>query len=253
VGVTAHRQALTSGLAGCPGSIKDEPAGDTPAAEQRVDEAIFGLSQRRDPSTASECLASAGYEARHSSATKATGPRRGLVKRKAVLSGDLTPGPVIRVDGSVLAASHSGVLHALDPATGQQRWRFDGGGGYGSDLSTSPAVVGDGTIVWPGPNRTLFAPSASGDLLWTEQFLAQVLSANVARLKINNTPHGREARSAARQARLFPTPPGAVRWLRSTACTRCDIRDRRPPGRRQYLKVMWLRLLGSPCGVCDIR
>lgn len=41
-------------------------------------------------------------------------------------------------------------MHALDPATGADHWTFDGGGGYGSDLSTSAAVLADGSVLWPG-------------------------------------------------------------------------------------------------------
>lgn len=31
-------------------------------------------------------------------------------------------------------------MRALDPATGRQRWSFDGGGSYGSDLSVVDAA-----------------------------------------------------------------------------------------------------------------
>lgn len=37
--------------------------------------------------------------------------------------------------------------HGLDPATGEDRWRFDGGGSYGNALSTSAAILPDGTVV----------------------------------------------------------------------------------------------------------
>ena len=79
-------------------------------------------------------------------------------------------------DGTIYAASNAGVLHALDPATGRDRWTFDAQGPYGSDLSTSPAVLGDGTILWPGPHDRLYALSTDGQLRWTEQFDAMVLS-----------------------------------------------------------------------------
>lgn len=122
----------------------------------------------------------AGYDARHSSATSAVGPQTGTVRWKAALGDDLTPGQVIGVDGSVLAASEGGVLYALDPATGKQRWHYDGGSAFGNDLSTSPAVLAGGTILWPGPRETLFALSAKGVLLWKERFDTQPLSPAIA-------------------------------------------------------------------------
>jgi len=53
---------------------------------------------------------------------------------------------------------------------------FDGGSRYGSDLSTTPAVLADGTVLWPGPQNTLFALDAAGRLLWKERFGGFVLS-----------------------------------------------------------------------------
>ncbi|WP_354569368.1 PQQ-binding-like beta-propeller repeat protein [Glaciihabitans sp. UYNi722] len=72
------------------------------------------------------------------------------------------------------------MLHDLDPATGAERWHFDGGGHYGGDLSTSPAILADGTILWPGPGDTLFAVDPHGQLLWKQHFGGFVLSPAVA-------------------------------------------------------------------------
>lgn len=119
---------------------------------------------------------SAFGDAGHTSPTTVTGPATGRLRWTRDLEGAVTPGPVIGKDGSVLAASNGGVLHALDPATGADRWTFDAGGSYGNDLSTSAAVLPDGTILWPGPSSTLYALTARGDLLWTEAFDAFVLS-----------------------------------------------------------------------------
>ncbi|MGI8665861.1 MAG: PQQ-binding-like beta-propeller repeat protein [Jatrophihabitans sp.] len=139
-----------------------------------------GLAGVGDLPAAASAWPAAGYDARHSSATTAVGPQHGSLRWRAQLAGDLTPAPVIGVDGSILAASHAGVLHALDPATGRQRWQYDGGAGYGTDLSTGPAVLAGGTILWPGPQHTLFALSATGTLLWRETFAAELLSPAVA-------------------------------------------------------------------------
>lgn len=88
----------------------------------------------------------------------------------------MTPAPVIGVDGTIYAATNGGVLHALDPATGEDRWTYDGGGHYGGDLSTGPAVLADGTILWPGPRDTLFALDAGGALRWSLRFGSAVLA-----------------------------------------------------------------------------
>lgn len=130
--------------------------------------------------TAASAWPEAGYDARYSSATTATGPRTGAVRWKRDLGGDATPGPVIEVDGSILAATNSGVLHDLDPMTGTDIWTFDGHGSYGTDLSTSAAVLPGGTLLWPGPDDTLYALTQTGRLLWRMKFAAQVLSPAIA-------------------------------------------------------------------------
>ncbi len=125
---------------------------------------------------------SAGHDARHSSGVTATviGPRTAHQRWTRKLEGNVTPGPVLGADGTIYAASNAGVLHALDPATGADRWTFDGGGSYGSDLSVSPAVLGDGTILWPAPHNRLVALDATGHQLWHETFGGFVLSPAVA-------------------------------------------------------------------------
>lgn len=117
-----------------------------------------------------------GGDARHSGAANVVGPQNSNVRWRRKLEGAVVPGPVIGADGSVLAASNGGVLHALDPKTGRDRWRFDGGGGYGSDLSTSPLVTKRGDILWPGPSDTLFALDRDGHPRWRRAFDATVLS-----------------------------------------------------------------------------
>ena len=116
-----------------------------------------------------------GSAARSSPAT-ARGPQDGHVRWSRTLEGAVVPGPVVGIDASILAASNAGVLHALDPVTGKDRWTYDGGGPYGSDLSTSPAVLSDGTVLWPGPGNALHALSRDGKLLWKEQLAGFVLS-----------------------------------------------------------------------------
>jgi len=121
-----------------------------------------------------------GHDASHSGASTVVGPQRGRIKWRRRLEGPVVPGPVVGRDGVVYAASNGGVLHALDPRSGRDRWTFDGGGSYGSDLSTVPAILPDGTILWPGPRSTLYALDPGGRLLWREQLPGQPLSPAVA-------------------------------------------------------------------------
>ncbi|MDQ6729622.1 MAG: PQQ-binding-like beta-propeller repeat protein [Actinomycetota bacterium] len=75
-------------------------------------------------------------------------------------------GPVTS-GGTAYVGADNGVLHAIDVATGRDRWTFDGGGSYGSDLSTAALVLSSGEILWPGPRHRLFALTATGRPLWT--------------------------------------------------------------------------------------
>ncbi len=106
------------------------------------------------------------HDAQHTSASTAVGPQTGAVRWRRELEGNVTPGPVVAADGTIYAASNAGVLHALDPATGRDLWTVDGGGSYGIDLSTSPAVLPSGLVLWPGPQSTLLAVTPAGDVAW---------------------------------------------------------------------------------------
>jgi outer membrane protein assembly factor BamB len=107
-----------------------------------------------------------------------TGPQSAHVLWKVPLGGPVVPGPVVS-SGVVYAAANDGILRAIDLADGKVRWSFDGGGPYGKDLSTSPALEADGTVLWPGPEDTLFALSPAGKLEWKEKLPAQPTSPRV--------------------------------------------------------------------------
>lgn len=117
-----------------------------------------------------------GHDPQHTGSAPVRGPQTAALRWSRTLEGAVVPGPAIAADGTVYAASNGGVLHALDPATGRDRWTFDGGGPYGSDLSTVPLVLPDGTVLWPGPGSTLFALDARGRERWRLAFDAPVLS-----------------------------------------------------------------------------
>jgi len=59
----------------------------------------------------------------------------------------------------------------LNPSTGEDLWTYNSGTlGGGADLSVSPLVLPDGTILWPTPGRDLLALSPAGALLWSRAF-----------------------------------------------------------------------------------
>jgi hypothetical protein len=70
------------------------------------------------------------------------------------------------------------VLHALNPSTGVDLWTFNGGGPFTgeTDLSVSPLVLPSGSLLWPGPDDTLYELSSAGQSLWSHRFSAMVLS-----------------------------------------------------------------------------
>lgn len=116
------------------------------------------------------------HDASHSGASTAVGPRTARLRWERRLEGDVTPGPVVGADGTIYASSNAGVLHAIDPATGEDRWTVDGGGPYGLDLSTSPAVLPSGIVLWPGPGGALLAIDSDGRELWRLQLGGLVTS-----------------------------------------------------------------------------
>lgn len=107
------------------------------------------------------------------------GPVTGRVAWRKRLEGPVVPGPVVGRGGVTYVASNGGVLHALRVSDGRELWRFDGGSDYGSDLSSSPALLADGTILWPGPEG-LYALSRAGRLMWKVAFESTVLSPLIA-------------------------------------------------------------------------
>ncbi len=121
-----------------------------------------------------------GRDARRSGAADVVGPQTARVRWRRQLEGPVVPGPAVGEGGVVYAAGNGGVLHAIDLADGRDRWSFDGGAGYGSDLSTVPALLADGTILWPGPLNTVFALDRDGRVLWKVELPGQPLSPAVA-------------------------------------------------------------------------
>jgi outer membrane protein assembly factor BamB len=121
---------------------------------------------------------SALHDARHSGAASTDGPRTGTVRWRRRLEGAVTPGPVVGADGTVYVSSNGGVLHALDPADGADRWTYDSGtvaGPLVGDLSVSPLVLPDRTVLFPAGDQ-LVALSPAGQRLWSERLPGTVTS-----------------------------------------------------------------------------
>ncbi|MGP0030919.1 MAG: PQQ-binding-like beta-propeller repeat protein [Acidimicrobiales bacterium] len=118
------------------------------------------------------------HDPAHSAAASATGPSTGNLEWSRQLGGSITPGPSIGVNGVIYVATNGGVLYALDPSTGADLWTFNGGAPFTgeTDLSVSPLVLPSGSILWPGPDNTLYELSSSGQSLWSHRFSAMVLS-----------------------------------------------------------------------------
>lgn len=97
------------------------------------------------------------HDSLHSGASVAAGPTTAATRWTRNLGAPITGGAVVGTDGTIYEAANNGILHALDPSSGADRWTFDGGGSFtaNQDLSTSAAILADGTVVWPGPNSTL--------------------------------------------------------------------------------------------------
>jgi len=118
------------------------------------------------------------HDPSHSGTAPVVGPQSGHILWTRQLGGNVTPGPVVGSDGTIYIASNSGVLHALNPSTGQDVWSVNGGAPSTgeTDLSISPLVLPDGSVLWPGPRQTLFQVSASGTVLWSHRFSGRILS-----------------------------------------------------------------------------
>lgn len=150
------------------GRDAEPPTNQAVAVKQPLTGEVAYPSQQPWPAFAANGL--------HSGAAAVSGPQTSRARWERVLEGPVVPGPAVGKGNIVFAASNGGVLHAIELKTGEDIWTFDGGGTYGSDLSTVPAVLPDGGVLWPGPEDTLFALDSGGRLEWKKRFGGQPLS-----------------------------------------------------------------------------
>ncbi|HEX4225583.1 MAG TPA: PQQ-binding-like beta-propeller repeat protein [Pseudonocardiaceae bacterium] len=131
--------------------------------------ALAGCSTATErPATASP-WPSALHDARHSGVSSSAGPTTGRIRWQRKLEDAVVPGPVIGGDGTIYVSSNAGILHAIDPATGNDRWTYDSHATQpDSDLSVSPLVLPSGEILFPTPGTDLVALSPTGDELWRQ-------------------------------------------------------------------------------------
>jgi outer membrane protein assembly factor BamB len=174
--IAAATAAFLIQACGCAGAPSNPPpASLTPPPASLT----AGLSVPADPPGRSSWAPwpAALHDARHGGASVSVGPTAGTLRWRRQLEGAVTPGPVIGPDGTIYAASNAGVLHALNPSTGADRWIYDSGHTHqGDDLSVSALVLKDGTVVWPTPGNELLALSGAGVKLWSRTLPGQPTS-----------------------------------------------------------------------------
>jgi outer membrane protein assembly factor BamB len=116
------------------------------------------------------------HDARHSGSATTAGPTTSKIRWRRNLAGGVTEGAVAGADGTIYVASDAGILHAIDPSTGKDRWTYDAHATTETDLSVSPLVLPDGIILYPTPTARLDALSPAGRLLWTQSLPAKPTS-----------------------------------------------------------------------------
>lgn len=164
--------ALAAGLAACGTSASSSPI-SLPSRPPTGAPPAAGVSYR-----APTPWPGALHDARHSGASDAQGPTSAHVLWTRQLGAPVVAAAAVGPDGTIYDSATNGILHAIDPLTGADKWTFDGHGSTdnGEDLSTSALVLADGTIVWPGPGGTLDGLDPEGRMLWQAHLSGTVLS-----------------------------------------------------------------------------
>jgi outer membrane protein assembly factor BamB len=153
--LAAAALTVAVGLFGCGSSSGDTSAGPSrPSAAAPVAGPPTGWTALLDGPS-------------HFGASRSVGPASAHVRWRRALGAPIVAGPVVSASGTAYVAADDGVLHAIDVRTGRDHWTFNGGGSYGTDLSTSALILRSGEILWPGPRHRLFALTPAGKLLWT--------------------------------------------------------------------------------------
>lgn len=130
------------------------------------------------------------HDARHSGAATVIGPQDGTVRWRRNLGGSPLPaGPVIGPAGTIYLVDSVGTLHALDPSDGHDLWTADTGQPVGGDLSISPLVLPDGSVV-AADREGLAAWNTAGHKVWSVELgggLTSPVSSDGKRIYVGST------------------------------------------------------------------
>ena len=172
---------LAAGLLAAACSSSGIQAAGTGTGPEAVAGPVKGATPPGPPPSGYAPWPEAEHDAVHTSQAAVRGPRTGHVRWKANLGSAVNAGPSVGADGTIYEATDAGYLYALSPADGHRLWRFDGRGAVGGDdLSTTAAVLPDGTVVWPGPRHTVFGLDAQGKEQWAVHVSGVPLSPVIA-------------------------------------------------------------------------
>ncbi len=124
-----------------------------------------------------------------------------------------TAAPAIAADGTIYVKENAGVLRALDPTDGSQRWSYTISGGEGS--YGGPAVGPDGTIYYPANDGAIHALNPSGSVRWI--YRPQAASGGNDQSEIYTSPaldgDGNLYASTLTGTVFSITPTGQERWI----------------------------------------
>ena len=70
----------------------------------------------------------------------------GTERWKSRLNSTSASSAAVRADGSIILGADDGIIRALNPANGSERWRFDTRTGPGNLIESSPIIAADGSI-----------------------------------------------------------------------------------------------------------
>ena len=158
---------LVLGGCGSQGSTTTPPANKTQAGRLEGSAGVAGAASGGPLAPTGRDWTTLLESASHFGVAPAVGPDSGSERWHRQLEGPIVQGPVTRSNIAYISSTQ-GILHAIDLASGRDLWTFDGGaGGRPSDLSTSPTVLSDGTILLPASGTRVVALNTAGHVRWS--------------------------------------------------------------------------------------
>ena len=158
---------LVLGACGSQGSTTTRPANKAPAANPIGGAGIAGGASGGPLAPTGRDWTTLLESASHFGVAPAVGPHSGREKWHRRLEGPIVQGPVTRGNIAYISST-KGILHAIDLTSGRDLWTFNAGaGGRPSDLSTSPTVLSNGTILLPASGTRVVALNSAGHVRWS--------------------------------------------------------------------------------------